>query len=160
MNLNISYILEEHGWSTCLIYLDEKIYEVTITHIFSMHPPIESCIQSLLSIMNGETKSSFYWYGESGGEKICLTEVDKQKNKLKITAIDCESFFEDKDEVDKVFFEFYVSKKELITHFYFEFKKISVLMKNKNYENNRGGEFPFQIFRKFEDKVLTYLEIG
>ena len=50
-----------------------------------------------------------------------------------------------------------ISKKLLITMFYYEFKKISELLKDKNYNKNRNSNFPFQSFKGFEKKVLEYL---
>ena len=53
--------------------------------------------------------------------------------------------------------EFEIKKNQLIRMFYFEFKKIAELMKDKDYEEHRKQEFPFEKFRKFESIVIDYL---
>ena len=159
MNLNISYSLDEHGWSTCIFFIDEKWYELNITHIFPNHPPIEVCIQSLLSMMKGGKESEFYWYGEPGGEKITLKEINKNRSLLLLVATNCDHPYEDQEEENEIYFQVQVSKKILVTLFFYEFKKIEALMQDKYYENNRKGEFPFQLFKIFELKVQDYLGI-
>jgi hypothetical protein len=160
MSLNLNYSLDEHGWSTCRFYINGKLYQIDITHIFPNHPPIENCIKSLLSIMKGQKESSFYWYGEPGGEKIILNEIDTEKNHLMLTAINCDHFYEKKDDENEILFKIQVSKKMLVTLFFYEFKKISILMREKDYEKNRNGEFPFKLFKEFELKVNKYLGLN
>lgn len=155
MNLNITYSLDEHGWSTCIFYIDDKRYELDITHIFPNHPPIESCITSLISVMKEKKESTFYWYGEPGGEKITLKALDQ--NYLMLTATHCDQPDEDQEDENEIYFQVRVSKKILITFFFYEFKKISMLMQDKAYEKHRKGEFPFQLFKEFELKVYHYL---
>lgn len=61
MDINISYYLAEHGWSTCWIHKDDKKYEISITHIFS-EDPIQECMFSLMKIMKGQKLAEFKWY--------------------------------------------------------------------------------------------------
>lgn len=160
MNINISYNLEEYGWSTCIFQIEEKIYEISITHIFPNHHPIERCLQALISITKGKKENEFYWYGEPGGEKIYLKENPNQKENLMFSAINCEHFYEKQNLKNEILFEFEISKKVLITQFYFEFKKISILMQEKEYSKNRKGEFPFEIFKIFERELKEAFEFS
>lgn len=155
MNLNITYSLDEHGWSTCIFYIDGKHYELDITHIFPNHPPIECCIEALLSVMKGKKESEFYWYGEPGGQKITLKALDE--NYLMWTATNCDHPYENQEDENEIYFQIRVSKKILIAFFFYEFKKISILMQEKEYEKHRKGEFPFQLFKVFELKAHHYL---
>ncbi len=41
--------------------------------------------------------------------------------------------------------------------FYYEFKKISEFLKDKEYQKNRNSDFPFHSFKNFEKKVLQYI---
>ncbi|MFT4758283.1 MAG: hypothetical protein ACI9XO_000622 [Paraglaciecola sp.] len=53
--------------------------------------------------------------------------------------------------------EFEINKKQLIRMFYFEFKRISELLRDKQYGENRKNEFPFQKFQEFEKLQLNIL---
>ena len=158
MQINISYYLDEHGWSTCWIYTKEKSYEISITHIFP-EDPIEECLNSLIGIMKGETKRKFNWYGEPGGHQIIIKEIPNEKQQVKFQVF--ESYYDYGGEIDidkKVEIEFEIKKTQLIRMFYFEFKKISELMKDNKYEKYRKNGFPFQKFYKFEKIVNDYIK--
>ena len=43
--------------------------------------------------------------------------------------------------------------------FYFEFKKISELMRDKHYKENRKHDFPHGRFRDFEKIAMEYIEL-
>jgi hypothetical protein len=77
MDVNISYYLEEHGWSTYWIYVNEKSHEITITHIFP-EDPIEECLNSLIGIMKGESERRFIWHEEPEGERITIKEFSSK----------------------------------------------------------------------------------
>lgn len=158
MKINISYYLDEHGWSTCWIYANDKFYEISITHIFQ-EDPIEECLNSLIGIIKGETKRKFNWYGEPGGEQIIIKEISTKKHMVDFKV---KGFVQDYGEViknSKISIEFEVKKRQLICMFYFEFKKIAELMKDKHYQLNRKYEFPFKKFKEFEKIALEYIEI-
>ncbi len=79
MNINISYYLEEHGWSICRIDTNGETYEMPITHIFQ-EDPIEECMNCLIRMIDGQKASEFKWYGEPGGNRITLKEIPEQKH--------------------------------------------------------------------------------
>lgn len=111
----------------------------------------------LIRMINGQKISEFKWYGEPVGERITIEEIATEKNTVEFTI---DQFTTDFGEVVDDFDEnlkFSISKKLLATMFYYEFKKISELLKDKNYNKNRNSDFPFQSFKEFEKKVLEYL---
>lgn len=55
--------------------------------------------------------------------------------------------------------EFEIKKMQLICMFFFEFKKISELMKDKHYKEHRKNQFPFRRFQQFEKMAIEYLEV-
>ena len=156
MNINISYYLDEHGWSTCWIYVNDKIYEISITHIF-LEDPIEECMNSLIRMINGQKTSEFKWYAEPGGERITLKEIPTDNNTVVFIVDQFTADFGENIDDYKESLKFSISKKLLIKMFYFEFKKISELLKDKSYNKNRNSDFPFQSFKIFESKVIDYL---
>ncbi len=152
--MNISYYLEEHGWSSCWIQVDEKNYEFCISHSF-IENPIEKCMQSLIEIKQGKAITNFNWYGEPGGARITIKELKLQKHMVEFIV---DSFTNDCGEVVNDFEEivrFSLPKKLLATMFYYEFKKIAKLLEDKNYSKNR--DFPFKIFEIFEKEMVEYV---
>jgi hypothetical protein len=156
MNVNISYFLEGHGWSTCWIYANGKHHEISITHIFK-EDPIEECLNSLIGIIKGEKERKFIWYGEPGGELISINENDINKGFLNFKVESFNGDYQREMHDIEVSIEFEIKKKQLVRMFYFEFKKICELMKDIDYSNNRKNEFPFSRFLEFEKIVMEYL---
>jgi len=162
MKVNISYYLDEHGWSSCWIYANDKLYEVSITHIYP-EDPIEECINALVGIINGEVERKFNWYGEPGGDQIIIREISTDNNKVKFSVIGFSEEYGDyigdlAAKSEKTETEFEIKKIQLIRIFYFEFKKIFELMKDKQFEENRKNDFPFKRFREFEPLALKYID--
>lgn len=160
MKINISYILEEHGWSTCWVNENGKPIEITITHVW-IEDPIEICLEALIGIMKGETHRQFDWYGEPGGNRVIIDEIPTKKHMVNFKVVGFSACFgetidetEIRDNIPEVHFE--IKKIQLIRMLYFEFKKISELMKDKHYELNRKNEFPFSKFRTFEILAIDY----
>ena len=156
MDINLSYYLAEHGWSICSINVDGRKYEISITHIFS-EDPIQECMFSLMKIMKGEKVAEFNWYGEPGGERIILQEIPTERHMVNVRIEQFESDFGNEiKEVEKGI-EFSIKKSLLVTMFYYEFKKISELLRDKHYGEKRNSNFHFESFKLFEKTVLEYL---
>lgn len=158
MNVNISYYLDGNGWSTCWIYANGKSHEIGITHIFQ-EDPIEECINAIIGIIKGETERQFVWYGEPGGEQISIREIPTKKHMVNFKVEGFAEGYGEKIENLETSIEFEIMKKQLVRMLYFEFKKISELMRDKHYKENRKNTFPFKRFREFEKNVIEYLEI-
>jgi hypothetical protein len=159
MKINISYFLDEHGWSTSWIYANGKFHEISITHVYG-EDPIEEFLNSLIGIIKGEVERKFTWYGEPGGDIITIKEIPTKKHMVNFKV---EGFAESYGEVIKdleVRIEFEIKKKQLVRMLYFEFKKIFELMKDNHFEENRKNNFPFQKFRDFEKIVVEYIELN
>ncbi len=159
MKINISYFLEEHGWSTCWIFANGKLHEMCITHIFE-EDPIEECLNALIGIMKGEEERKFIWYGEPGGAQVTIKEIPAKKHMVYFKVEDFGGNYGDVIKDLELSIEFEIKKKQLVRIFYFEFKKISELMKDKNYKENRKHEFPHGKFRDFEKIALEFIELA
>ncbi len=155
MKINISYYLEEYGWSSCWITVNNKTYEISITHVLS-NDPIEECMNCLIQMAEGQTKSEFKWYGEPGGERITIKEIATEKHRVEVI-VDTFTCVGDATDTYSETIRFSISKKLLATMFYYEFKKISELLKDKNYNKNRNSFFPFQLFKSFEKSMLEFI---
>ena len=126
--------------------------------IFS-EDPIEGCLVSLMGIMRGEKEREFYWYGEPGGERIKIEEIPTNKHMIRFQVEGFSECYGDEIEDFEKGVDIEIKKKQLIRMFYFEFKKISELLKDQEYEENRKGNFPFQRFREFERLAIAYIDL-
>ncbi|KXX66878.1 hypothetical protein [Flammeovirga sp. SJP92] len=149
--------LHPHGWSTCWIYINDKKVELTISHIFT--DPYYDFMKSLSQLMDKQKETTFFWYGEPGGERIIIKRIQDRQHMIHVKV---DGFYEPYGEKIKDFettIEFEIKEKQLIILAYYQLKKISFLLKEESFSKNREKDFPFKDFVKFEDKVKGYFEL-
>jgi hypothetical protein len=149
------YTLRQHGWSTCILYIDGQKYEIIITHVFG--DPIYDFISGLIGLLEGKDEVSFIWYGEPGGNAWHIKRNRQEKHKAIFTIDEFgESYGEEIKEMDRVV-EFEMKIQQFVLIGYYQMKKLFVLLKEKSYASNRQSEFPFELFKKLETFVeATY----
>lgn len=155
-DVDLFLTLHPHGWSTCWIYLEDKKVELTITHVFGY--PYFDFMRSLSQLMDKEKETTFYWYGEPGGERLEIKRITDRQDMLNVKI---DGFYECYGEQIKDFeetIEFEIKEKSLIIMAYFQLKKINTLLKDKSFAATRESDFPFRGFTQFENKVKIYLE--
>ncbi len=162
MKINISYYLDENGWSSCWIQSNNRLYDLSITHIYP-EDPIEECLNALIGMMNGETERKFNWYAEPGGRQIIIREIPAQKHKVQFKVISFSKKYTEQlnnieNSAESIEHDFSIKKIQLVRMLFYEFKKISELMKDKEFESNRKNYFPFRKFREFEKIALDYID--
>ncbi len=109
--------------------------------------------------MDNQKETTFFWYGEPGGEKIEIKRIQDHQHMINVKI---DSFYETYGEEIKDFektIEFEIREKQLLTVAYYQLKKIETLLKEKSFASDRGGDFPFRDFVLFENKVKDYLEL-
>ena len=155
-DIDLLLTLRPHGWSTCWIHAKDKMVEITISHIFG--DPYYDFMKALMQLIDKKNETSFFWYGEPGGEKVELTRLKEYRHmiEVKVNGFD-ECFGEDITRFEQRI-EFVVKEKQLITLAYYQLKKIENLLQEKSFAATRGRDFPFRDFVRFEKKVIDYLE--
>ena len=156
-DIDLFLTLHPHGWSTCWIYVNDKKVELTVTHVFG--DPYYDFMQSLSQLMDNQKETTFFWYGEPGGEKIEMKRIQDRQHMINVKI---DGFYETYGEEIKDFektIEFEIREKQLITVAYYQLKKNETLLKEKSFASDRGGDFPFRDFILFENKVKNYLEL-
>lgn len=149
-NFDLLLTLKANAWSIAYFYLDDECLRFAITHIAGYNPYEDMIDALLLSQKKGE--GSFFWFDEPYGynielkreENICcvsIYDVLKESYK-KITSSDLE--------LQKTF---QVDYREFLLLFYLQFKKICLLLKNKEYAVNRSKYFPMRKFLDFERMI-------
>lgn len=156
-DFNISFTLHPGGWSVCYFINDGKPYEVLITHTFG--DPLYDCLASLISLIKGEKQSYFDWHGEPCGDRIQWSEISDQQHLIKLEMIGFTDNFNIENTLETPTFSVVLLKRQFILLFYFEFKKIAELLKNRHFQKGRTGELPHQKFAEFEKSAKSYLQL-
>jgi hypothetical protein len=156
-DIDLMLILNPHGWTTCFISIKNEIVELEITQVFGN--PFFDLMESLMNIIDNKTETEFYWYGEPGGNRIRISELMTQQNKVNIVIEEFEESFgkEVKNYEPKMNFE--IKIKHLLILFYNQLKKIEMLMRDTEYSNKRKNDFPNKQFHKFERKFTEFINM-
>jgi hypothetical protein len=65
-DVDILYVLETHGWSTCILYIGDTTYSIdSISHAFG--DPMGDLAISTISLLKGASEVEFIWWHEPGG---------------------------------------------------------------------------------------------
>ncbi|QDA60123.1 hypothetical protein [Hymenobacter jejuensis] len=156
---DIDFVLRLHseGWSTCIIYIENKSYELIITHVFG--DPYYNFMHSLMGLINGLQSANFFWYNEPGGARIEITKLKAGKD---IVLVNIQSFKEAFGNEIKVYEEnicFEIKLKSLLILSYMQLKKIFLLLKERDFAQHRSDGFPFRKFVEFEKAVKDFVRI-
>ena len=151
-DIDFFYFLENHGWSTCLIYVAGKVYKMGLTHIFEN--PIE-VFNSMIQLLEGANDSEFTWHDEPGEFKWALKRNPEQQHKILVSISACTQIntFE-KPKMEAWAFE--VKLKLFSICILHQMEKIRDLMAEKSFSENRNNEFPYNTFKRYK---LTYERI-
>ena len=145
-DIDFYYFLEAHGWSTCLIYLGGKIYEMGPAHVFEN--PIEVLLNCFTNLLRGDNEAEFKWHDEPGEYNWSIERNHEQKHKLHITITGCvEIKCDSKPKIETIRFE--VKQKLFCICMLHQMEKIQDLMTEKSYKELREGQFPFETLKEF-----------
>jgi hypothetical protein len=148
-NIDILCILETHGWSTCILFIGDNIHSInSISHAFG--DPIGDLVSATTSLLQGASEVEFIWWHEPGGTQWKIVRSNDERHKMIVTVRKFLSDYGHPITQDKILVEFEIKISQFSTLIYYQMKKISALLKEKSYEKNRSGEFPYAEFRKLE----------
>jgi hypothetical protein len=146
-DVDFFYFLENHGWSTCFIFVGGRMYEMGPTHIFDN--PIEVLLNSLIDLLAGATESEFIWHDEPGEYKWLIKRNQEQNHKIDVSITDCVQINgTEKQKLETLKFE--VKLKLFSICVLRQMEKIRDLMSEKSFKEHREGEFPFDTFSEFK----------
>ena len=143
-DIDFFYFLKNHGWSTCLIFVEGRVYELGPTHIFEN--PIEVLLDSMTEILNGADESEFKWHDEPGEYHWRIMRNQEQKHKILVSITGCtqiNTFASPKIETLK----FEVKLKLFSICILRQMEKIRDLLAEKSFNEHRKGEYPFDTFK-------------
>lgn len=141
--------LKANAWSIARFYLDDECLEFAITHVVGYNP-YEDTIDALLLLLKGE--GSFFWFDEPYGYNIELKREDSIC-RVSIYEVLKESYKEISSADLELHRTFQVDYREFLLLFYLQFKKICLLLENKEFAVNRSKYFPMRKFLDFERMI-------
>ena len=146
-DIDFFYFLENHGWSTCLIFVEGKMYEMGPTHVFEN--PIDVLLKSMIDLLGGADESEFKWHDEPGEYNWSIRRNPEQKHKIEVSITDCTQVntFK-KPNIENLHFE--VKLKLFSVCILRQMEKIRDLMAEKSFKENREGEFPYDTFKEYK----------
>jgi hypothetical protein len=146
-DIDFFYVLENHGWSICYIFVGGEMFEMGPTHVFNN--PIEVLLNSLAILLNGEDAIDFLWHDEPGEYKWNIRRNPEQKHKVNVSITECVKIqCNIKPELQTLKFE--VKLKLFCLCVLKQMEKIRELMTEKSYKEHRNGEFPYSAFKEFK----------
>jgi hypothetical protein len=151
-DIDLLYSLQPHGWSICILYVGDLTHTFPISHVFG--DPIYDAIEATIQILKGASEVEFIWWGEPGGNRWRIVRDRDRQHQIKILVTEFAASYGEliKDEITVVEFEIKVG--HFSTLIYYQMKKISVFLKDNNFEKIRSSEFPYADFRKLESLFL------
>jgi hypothetical protein len=146
-DIDFFYFLENHGWSTCLIFVEGRVYEMGPTHIFEN--PIEVLLNSMTELLQGANETEFVWHDEPGEYKWSIKRNLEQKHKILVSITECTQIntFE-KPKLETLNFE--VKLKLFSICILRQMDKIRDLMSEKSFKEHREGGFPYNTFKEYK----------
>lgn len=144
--VDLLYVPDGHGWSTCLVMIGQTLYHMGPTHIFGS--PMEAMLDGFSSLLEGEPSSEFLWHEEPGKIEWHLAKHARQQHIVTVSISSCialngTSPGPNQDLVFDVKLEVIST---LILH---QMQKVRDLMKIPSYAATRDA-FPFAAFNRFE----------
>jgi hypothetical protein len=138
------YVLRDHGWSSCLIYVNGKVYAYDLTHIFEN--PIEILLSHLTGFINGENEVTFRWNDEPGHHQVTISSHPENKHLMRLT-VTC-SHHKTSNSPENLDLHCQTNTKIFMTSVLKQMEKIRDTMKERNFQDDRAT-FPFSEFNSF-----------
>ena len=129
-DIDILYSLQHHGWSTCILFVGDKIHSIdSISHVFG--DPMGDLVSATISIIKGASEVEFIWWHEPGGTQWKIVRDRDRQHQIKIIVTEFSASYGEliKDETTVVEFEIKVS--HFLTLVYYQMKKFQFCLKKK-----------------------------
>ena len=152
-DIDILYVLQSHGWSTCILYIGDRIHSIdSISHAFG--DPIGDLILATISLLKGASEVEFVWWHEPGGTQWRIIRSNNEPRKIIITVIELSSDYGHSIIQERILLKFEIKVNHFSTLIYYQLKMIETLLKEKSFDQSRSGEFPYAEFHKLESLFL------
>ena len=154
-NIDVSLILNKHGWTTFLLNLNGAIHEISISSVFS--EPLYDVAKLLLSLLNNEDEMAMHWSDEPGWS---IFQISRDKTQRHILSVEI-GIAEDRDgsQYEKMV-DFRIKQKQFLIIMFYQLKKNFHLLTEKSFAKDREGEFPYAYYKELVKRIAaTFPEI-
>lgn len=151
-DLDFSFHVWPHGWSTATLWIDSKPTEFRLTHVFN--DPIESLIKSTIRLANGETSATIEWSDEPGTHILKFNVVETQRHLLSVDIAEYsrELPLHTPNDLTKTT-TFFVVRDYWFHIVIAELHKISESFAHKHYRQSRDYIFPRERYNELESAL-------
>ena len=151
-DVDFSFHLWPHGWSTATLWVDASPSEFRLTHVFN--DPIESLIKSTTRIANGETSATIEWSDEPGTHILKLNVVNTERHLLSVEIAEYsrELPLHTPNDLTKTT-TFFVARDYWLHIVGAELRKIAQSFAHKHYRESRDYIFPREQYTELERAV-------
>ena len=148
-DVDFSFHLWPHGWSTAILWVDGKSTEFHLTHVF--YDPLESLIESTTRLSNGESSSTIEWSDEPGTYILKLNVMKSERHLLSVDIAEYsrELPLHTPNDLTKTT-SFFVSCDYWLHIVGAELRKIAHSFGHRHYRESRDYVFPRNLYDTFE----------
>lgn len=144
-DVDFSFHLWPHGWSTAILWVDGKSTEFNLTHVFN--DPLESLINSTTRLATGGSSSTIEWSDEPGTYIVKLNVIKTERHLL---SVDIEEYSPElplhtPNDLTKTT-TFNVSRDYWLHIVGAELQKIADSFGHRNYRESRDYVFPRNLY--------------
>ncbi|TWF40331.1 hypothetical protein FHW36_10413 [Chitinophaga polysaccharea] len=147
-NIDFSFILDKHGWSTFLISIKGAIHQIGISSVLS--DPMYDITSLLLALLNNEDKVEMQWFEEPGWSIFRVIRDKTQRHILSVEIGNATDQYG--SEYEKVV-GFSIKQKQFLIIMFYQLKKSYHLLMEKSFAKDRQGEFPYDRYKKLVEKI-------
>lgn len=145
--------LGSYGWSDIFWIIDNKRINIdSITHVFS--DPHDDILDVCLDLLDSKD-CELYLFHEPGATKISFEVIKKHQHFVKVIIYDVLDIIYQptKDVALKEVESFVMVKQEFLIIAYLQYKKVTLLLRNRLYSYSRCNDFPIVKFKELELKM-------
>lgn len=149
-NIDFSFTLHKHGWTTLLLNVNGEIHEIVISSVLSS--PVYDITSLLLSLLNNENEININWFEEPGWSVIRVTRDNTERH---ILSVEVGSSIDQQGNDYKKRVDFKIKFKQLLVIMFYELKKNYHLLSEKSFAEGREKEFPYEFYNKLVRKITA-----
>ncbi|MEZ8156086.1 hypothetical protein ACED66_07635 [Vibrio splendidus] len=145
-NIDLTYILDGHGWSSCYLIIDNEQHLFGPTHI--LNNPLEELVNAENILIGDSSDVSFKWFDEPG---LYQWDIVRDLNEKHLISISINTYAEwEPSTKPEQQLKFKCKLSEFLFCLYYQLVKLDKLLTDKSFSKYRACDFPRQAYKKFK----------
>lgn len=150
--INLLYVLREHGWSDIVFFVNGETHHIRVTHVFS--DPVADLAQLAMKVHNRREAFELLLWDEPGGHLVRLERLKDQHHKYVFRLYWFpEGPPEPTSRTETLVSEFEVKGEHLVKLIRGELEKTAALLEEKSYREHR--DFPIREFKHLKSELSS-----